>query len=71
MIEQAEEKRVVMELIYIPKCILNAARFKFYAIADRMYAVFAKTKQGIHDLIRKNPKDLQLYLFKYVGFAWS
>jgi len=71
MSEKAEERRVVMELIHISKRIFNVPKFKFYAIADGIFAVFAKCKQGVADLLRKKPKDLQLSLFKDLGFAWS
>ena len=69
MSEQAEEKRVVMELIHISKRIFNVQKFKFYAIADGIFAVFARCKQGVADLLRKKPKDPQLSLFKDIGFA--
>jgi len=71
MSEQAEERRLVMELIHISKRIFHVPKFKFFAIADGIYVVFARCKRGIGDLLRKKPKDSQLSLFKDVGFAWG
>jgi len=71
MSEKADEKRTVFELIHISKRIFSVPRFKFYAIADGIFAVFARCKQGVADLLRKKPKDLQLSLFKDVGFDWG
>ena len=69
--ERADEKRVVMELIHISRRIYTVPRFKFYAIADGIFAVFAGCKRGVADLLRKKPKDPQLSLFRDVGFAWG
>jgi hypothetical protein len=70
MNEKVEEKRTVMELIHISKRIFKTPKFKFYAIADGIFAVFARCKQGIADLLRKKPKNLQLSLFPQLGFSW-
>jgi hypothetical protein len=43
----------------------------FYAIADGIFTVFAKSKQGLWTLLRKKPKDPQLSLFIDIGFAWG
>jgi hypothetical protein len=69
MSERADERRVVMELIHISKRIFNVPKFKFYAIADGIFTVFARCKRGIGDLLRKKPKDPQLSLFPAFGFA--
>jgi hypothetical protein len=69
--EKAEDRRTVFELIHVSKRIFNVPRFKFYAIADGIFTVFAKCKQGIADLLRKKTKTRQLSLFKDVGFAWG
>ena len=71
MSEKAEERQVVMELIHVSKRIFDVPKFKFYAIADGIFAVFARCKQGIADLLRKKPKDPQLSLFVEVGFGWG
>ena len=69
MSEQAEEKRLVMELIHVSKRIFNVPKFKFYAIADGISAVLARCKQGIADLLKKKPKDCQLCLWRDAGFG--
>ena len=69
MSERAEERCVVIELIHISKRIFGAPRFNFYAIADGIFAVFARCKLGVAHLLRKKPKDPQLSLFKDLGFA--
>jgi len=69
--ERAEEKRMVMELIHISKRIYDVPKFKFYAIADGIFTVFARCKQGITHLLNKRPKNLQLSLFANVGFDWG
>jgi hypothetical protein len=71
MSEKAEERRTVFELIHISKRIFGVPRFKFYAIADGIFAVFARCKQGVADLLRKKPKTRQLSLFYDVGFSWG
>ena len=71
MSEQAEEKRVVMQLINISKRIYHTSRFMFYAIADGIFAVFARCKQGISHLLLKKPKDPQLSFLSPDGFAWA
>ena len=69
MSERVEERRTVMELIHISKRIFGVPRFKFYAIADGLFAVFARCKQGVTHLLRKKPKDHQLSLFNDFAFA--
>ena len=69
MSERVEERRTVMELIHISRRIFDTPRFKFYAIADGIFTVFGKAKQGIAHLLRKKPKDPQLSLFIDLGFA--
>jgi len=71
MSEKADERRAVMQLIHISKRIFNLPKFKFYAIADGIFAVFARCKLGIADLLRKKPKDPQLSLLPAVGFGWG
>ena len=67
--ERADEKRIAMELITISKRIYGIPKFKFYAIADGIFAVFAKCKQGISYMMRKKPKSRQICLFPDSAFA--
>jgi len=64
MSERADDKRIVMELIHISKRIYDVTRFTFYAIADGIFAVFARCKQGISHMLRTKPKDGQISLFQ-------
>ena len=63
MSAKGEDCRAVMELIEISKRIFNAPKFFFYAIADGMFAVFARAKPGFSHLLRRMPKDPQLSLW--------
>ena len=67
--EKADERTMTMELIRISKRIFIVPKFKFYAIADGIYAAFARCKQGVADMLRKKPKNLQLSLFSALGFG--
>lgn len=67
--ERADDKRIVMELIHLSKRIFGAPRFKFYAIADGIFAVFARCGQGISHLLIVRPKDGQLSMFHDPVFA--
>ena len=69
MSERAHEKPITMELIHISKRIFETPKFKLYAIADGLFMVFARCKQGIADLLKKKKKDCQLSLFPVVGFG--
>jgi len=69
--EKHDERRMVMEVIQISKRIYDTPKFVFYAIADGLFAVFARCKQGIAGLLRKRPKSAQLCFFPEVGFGWS
>ena len=71
MSEQVGEKRVVMELINISRRIYHTPRFTFYAIADGIFIVFARCKQGISYLLLKKPFDPQLSFLPPVGFSLS
>ena len=59
MSEKVEDKRTSMELIQISKRIYDIPRFKFYAIADGIFEIFAKCKKGIAFLLRKQFWDGQ------------
>ena len=69
MSEHADDKRIVMELIHISKRIFGVPRFRFYAIADGLFAVFARCKQGISHMLRTKPKSRQLCLFRDSAFS--
>ena len=63
MSERADDKRIVMELIHLSKRIYGVPRFRFYAIADGMFVVFAKSKQGISHMLIKKRRCGQLTMF--------
>jgi len=63
MSAKGEDCRAVMELIEISKRIFNAPGFFFYAVADGMFAVFARAKPGFSHLLRRMPKNPQLSLW--------
>ena len=69
--EKAEERKTAMELISVAKRIYDTPKFLFYAIADGIFFVFARCKQGIADMLRKKPKDPQLSLLPDVAFGWA
>lgn len=68
--EKSDERVIVMQLIEQSKRIYKANKFVFYAIADGLFVVFSKCKQGISDMLKKKPKSAQLSLFADVGFGW-
>lgn len=59
-----------MQLIEQSKRIYKANKFVFYAIADGLFVVFSKCKQGISDMLKKKTKSTQLSFFSDVGFGW-
>jgi hypothetical protein len=69
--EKADERVSTMQLIDISKRIYKAANFIFYAIADGLFAVLAKGKNGIYDMLKLKPKSMQLSLFKMCDFGWA
>jgi len=69
MSERAEERRVLMELIHISKRIFKVPKFKFYAVADGIFIVFARCKQGISHMLKKKPKGSQLCMFPIAAFG--
>jgi hypothetical protein len=69
--EKAEERQTAVELIAISKRVYGSPKFLFYALADGIFAVFARCKKGIWFMLRKKPKDPQLSFFTDVGFAWG
>ena len=66
--EKSDERVTVMQLVEHSKRIYNASNFIFYAIADGLFAVLAKGKQGIYDMLKRKPKSLQLSIFPDMGF---
>ena len=71
MSEKAEERAITAEVIAISKRIYDTPKFTFYAIADGLFSILNKCKQGIADMLRKHPKSAQLSFFVDVGFAWG
>ncbi len=68
--EKADERVFVMELIEYSKRIYGANKFVFYAIADGLYTLLSKCKQGISGMLKKKPKSMQLSMVSDVGFGW-
>jgi len=66
--EKADERKIVMELIEISKRIYETPKFVFYAIADGLYNVMAKSSRSISDMLRKKPPSFQLSLPYDMGF---
>jgi len=69
MSEKSDSRAIVAEVIAISKRIYETPKFMFYAIADGLFTVFAKCKQGIADMLRLRPKDMQLSLFTASTFG--
>jgi len=69
--EKLEERLSVLQIIELSKRIYNTPKFVFYAIADGLFRLFAKCKQGIADMLKKKPKSMQLCLFKDDGFGMA
>jgi hypothetical protein len=68
--EKCDERITVMQLIEHSKRIYGANKFVFYAIADGLFAVLSRCKQGIADMLKKKPKSMQLSMFPDVGLSW-
>ena len=68
--EKSDERVTVVQIIEYSKRIYGANKFVFYAIDDGLFAILSKCKQGISDMLTKNPKSMQLSLFDDVGFGW-
>jgi len=71
MSEKADERAITAEVIAISKRIYDTPKFVFYAIADGLFFVLFKCKQGIADMLRKRPKSAQLSFLPDIGFAWG
>lgn len=68
--EKSNERITVMQIIALSKRIYGANKFVFYAIADGLFDILSKCKQGIADMLRIKPKSMQLSLFTDIGFGW-
>ena len=69
MSECADDKRIAMELIYLSKRIYGIPKFRFYAIADGIYSLFANGKQGISHFLVKKRRCGQLCLFSQLHLS--
>jgi hypothetical protein len=67
--EKNEEQIIVMQVIKVSKRIYSTPKFVFYAIADGLFNVLAKCKQGIAGMLKKKPKSMQICLFRDDGFC--
>ena len=69
--EKCEERITVMQLIECSKRIFGTNKFIFYAVADGLFALLAKYKQGINHMLFNptKPPQLQLSLFGTQPFA--
>lgn len=65
--EKCEERITVMQLIESSKRIYKVNKFILYAVADGLFSVLSKYKQGISDFIKPSPKlnPLQLSLLDF------
>ncbi len=70
MSEKDNDCRMRMELIETSRRIRGIPKFVFYAMADGIYLILARTEKGIHDLLRPKPKTMQLSLFDIKHLAW-
>lgn len=71
MSEKQEERATVMEIIHESKRIYGKRNFIFYAIADGLYTIFKKCKEGITKFLKKPPKSMQICMFSDVGFGMA
>ena len=69
--EKSDERLIVMELIQVSKRIFGTPKFVFYAIADGLFFVCAKSTQSLSSMLRKKHKDAQLSLIAFPGFFCS
>ena len=69
MSERADDKRIVMEVIQISTRIYGVPKFRFYAVADGMFTVFARSRQGISQMLEKKRRSGQMCLFPKQSFS--
>lgn len=67
--EKVDERRMMMDLIQISRRIRGTPRFVFYAIADAMFKVLARCRQGIEDMLQKRKRSVQLDFWWNTGLA--
>ena len=60
--EKSTEQITVMQLINCSKRIFGTNKFVFYAIADGLFFILSKYKQGIKDFLSQKPKIHSLQL---------
>jgi len=70
MNEKQDERATVMEIISISKRIYGTPKFVYYAIADGLFAIFKKCKEGIANLIKKPIKSMQICMFQGKDILW-
>ena len=68
MSEKSDERAITMEVIAISKRIYGTPKFLFYAVADGLFAVFAKANNAIFELLEKRPKSNQISFLHESGF---
>ena len=68
--ENPNDRATAIELVAISKRIYKAPKFLFYAIADGLFTVFSRCKQGINNLLKKREKSKQLRFFPESAFGW-
>lgn len=68
--EKSDERITVMQIIENSKRIYGVNKFVFYAIADGLFAILSKGRQGIADMLKIKSKSAQLSLLTDVGFSW-
>jgi len=66
--EKADESLMAMELIRVSRRIFNTPKFVFYAIADGLFFICAKSTLSLSHLLRKKSLDRQLTLPFDFGF---
>jgi len=71
MSEKHDERRITAEVIALSKRIYGTPKFVFYAIADGLFFVLTKCRQGIADMLRKPPKTAQISFLPNLGFGWN
>ena len=71
MSEKVDESAITMQVIALSRRIFGIPKFRFFAIADGLLAVFARVDHGIVDMLRIKPKSFQTCMFPNFGFSWS
>jgi len=71
MSERSDDRRIAMELMHISKRIYGIPKFRYYALADGIYAVLAVGRQGISQFLLKKRRYGQFSLFSEPNFLTS